>query len=109
MFSISASPSFHRIIHPIRRCANRHNAGHAVDLQYFECKIAFHSRSFLHVIMQAVNGPLQHRTAVLDLDFSRANTFPEDYDTDLELDWANPSTISFFSVHMNLLFSRFIR
>ncbi|CAF4950220.1 unnamed protein product, partial [Rotaria socialis] len=39
----------------------------------------------------AINGPLQQRTNVLDLDFSRANTLPSDYDTDLELDWSNPS------------------
>lgn len=31
---------------------------------------------------------------VLDLDLSRSNTLPEDYDTDLESLWANPSRIS---------------
>jgi hypothetical protein len=32
--------------------------------------------------------------AVLDLDFTRANQFPLDYDTDLESDWSNLSTRS---------------
>ncbi|UJR11342.1 hypothetical protein I4U23_015523 [Adineta vaga] len=41
-------------------------------------------------LISAVNGPLQQRTTILDLDSSRATTLPDDYDTDLELDWANP-------------------
>jgi hypothetical protein len=40
-----------------------------------------------------VNGPLQQRTNVLDLDSSRATTFPIDYDTDLEFEWSNLSKI----------------
>ncbi len=50
------------------------------------------------MIFKAINGPLQQRTTVLDLDYSRANTFPQDYDTDLEYAWSNPSKIrdSFF-------------
>jgi len=40
-----------------------------------------------------VNGPLQQRTNVLDLDSSRATTLPDDYDTDLESEWSNPSKI----------------
>ena len=28
---------------------------------------------------------------VLDSDFTRATTFPDDYDTDLESEWSNPS------------------
>ena len=47
----------------------------------------------LTVILQAVNAPLQQRTSVLDLDASRANTLPNDYDTDLESPWSNPSKI----------------
>ncbi len=42
---------------------------------------------------QAVNGPLQERGTVLDLDTVRANAFPVDYDTDLESVWSNPSKI----------------
>ncbi|CAF1672869.1 unnamed protein product, partial [Adineta ricciae] len=42
-------------------------------------------------LMSAVNGPLQQRTTVLNVDSSRASSLPEDYDTDLELDWANPN------------------
>jgi hypothetical protein len=38
-----------------------------------------------------VNGPLQQRTNVLDLDSSRATAFPDDYDTDLQLAWSNLS------------------
>ena len=56
------------------------------------------SRSFF----EAANGPLQQRTLILDLDASRANHVPDDYDTDLESEWANPST---FHIHfaMSLL------
>ncbi len=46
---------------------------------------------------QAVNGPLQKRTNVLDSDLSRATNFPDDYETDLELEWSNPSTEYFFN------------
>ncbi|CAF1492760.1 unnamed protein product [Adineta ricciae] len=42
-------------------------------------------------VMNAVNGPLQQRTLVLDSDFSQANSFPSDYDTDLESAWSNPN------------------
>ena len=38
-------------------------------------------------ILSAVNGPLQQRTTVLDLDSKRATRFPEDYETDLESEW----------------------
>ncbi len=40
-----------------------------------------------------MNGPLQKRTSVLDLDSTRATKFPDDYDTDLESEWSNPSKI----------------
>ena len=39
--------------------------------------------------LNAINGPLQERSTVLDSDSTRANKFPEDYDTDLESEWAN--------------------
>lgn len=56
-----------------------------------ECKNRFFDieRLFLFVF-KAINGPLQQRTNVLDLDSSRANSLPLDYDTDLESEWANP-------------------
>ena len=41
--------------------------------------------------LKAVNGPLQERTTVLNLDYSRSNAFPADYDTDIESDWSNLS------------------
>ncbi len=44
-----------------------------------------------------MNGPLQQRTTVLDLDSSRANSFPADYDTDLESVWSDLSIIMFSS------------
>jgi hypothetical protein len=47
------------------------------------------------VIFKAINGPLQQRTTILDLDDSRANTFPQDYDTDLESEWSNLSKTRF--------------
>ena len=43
--------------------------------------------------IQAINGPLQERTGTLDLDDQRANALPDDYDTDLESEWANESTL----------------
>ncbi|CAF1546243.1 unnamed protein product [Adineta steineri] len=41
-----------------------------------------------------MNGPLQGRTEVLDLDSSRANSMSSDYDTDLESEWSNPNLFS---------------
>ena len=38
-----------------------------------------------------MHGSLQNRIQVLDVDFERANDLPEDYETDLELEWSNPS------------------
>ena len=43
------------------------------------------------VTFQAVSGPIEQRATPLDLDVTRANVLPEDYETDLELDWSNPS------------------
>jgi hypothetical protein len=46
---------------------------------------------------------------VLDLDFSRANTFPQDYDTDLDFEWSNLSIIfSFFGLFYQF-FSNFVK
>ncbi|CAF1184610.1 unnamed protein product [Adineta ricciae] len=42
-------------------------------------------------LLSAVNGPLQQRTAILNLDFDRGTNFPDDYDTNLELEWAKLS------------------
>jgi hypothetical protein len=61
-----------------------------------ECKTFFYynNKSFcFRSSIQAVNGPLQQRTTVLDKDLSRAITLPDDYDTDLESEWSNPSKI----------------
>ena len=41
-------------------------------------------------LFQAVHSPLQQRSSILDLDYRRANQLPVDYDTDLELVWADP-------------------
>jgi hypothetical protein len=41
---------------------------------------------------------------VLDLDFSRANAVPQDYDTDLESEWSNLSIISFSLIIKAILF-----
>ena len=38
-------------------------------------------------LLSAVNGPLQQRTTILNLDSERAVEFPEDYETDLESEW----------------------
>lgn len=40
-----------------------------------------------------VNSPLQQRANILDLDFLRASTISDDYDTDLESEWSNLSKI----------------
>ncbi|UJR18997.1 hypothetical protein I4U23_022127 [Adineta vaga] len=45
-------------------------------------------------VLNAVNGPLQERTTILDLDSIRTTEFPKDYDTDLETQWANPNLFS---------------
>ncbi len=39
---------------------------------------------------------MQERGSILDLDFNRANAFPDDYDTDLELEWGKECKFSFF-------------
>ena len=36
---------------------------------------------------------MQERTAVLDLDYHRANGYYDDYDTSLESEWTNPSKL----------------
>ena len=43
------------------------------------------------IAFQAVSGPIEQRAIPLDLDVTRANALPDDYETDLELDWSNPS------------------
>jgi hypothetical protein len=48
---------------------------------------------FFNKYFQAVNGPLQQRTTILDADFSSATAFPDDYDTDIEFDWSDLSKI----------------
>ncbi|UJR07107.1 hypothetical protein I4U23_011395 [Adineta vaga] len=45
-------------------------------------------------VLAAVNGPLQERTIVLDLDSTRARKFPDDYDTDVEFEWSNPNSFA---------------
>ncbi|CAF0947824.1 unnamed protein product [Adineta steineri] len=45
-------------------------------------------------ILNGVNGPLQGRTDVLDLDYSRANAISTDYDTNLESEWSNLNLFS---------------
>ncbi|UJR08983.1 hypothetical protein I4U23_013233 [Adineta vaga] len=42
-------------------------------------------------VLSSVNGPLQVRTSILDKDWSDANDFPIDYDTDLDSEWSNPN------------------
>ena len=46
--------------------------------------------------LQAINGALQGRTMSIDLDSQRANNIPDDYDTNLEWDWANPRMFFFY-------------
>lgn len=51
-----------------------------------------------------MNGPLQGRMLTLDLDNSRANQLPADYDTDLESIWSNPSTNTCLSFTRTMMF-----
>ncbi len=62
----------------------------------FNCK-NFSNNNLTNDIFQAINGPLQQRTSILDLDLSRANEFPQDYDTNLAYPWSNLSIISCLS------------
>jgi len=52
-----------------------HEDAEIISTQLFQCASN---------ILSAVNGPLQGRTVVLDVDETRASEFPADYDTDLE-------------------------
>jgi len=52
-----------------------HEDAEIISTQLFQCASN---------ILSAVNGPLQGRTIVLDVDGTRASEFPADYDTDLE-------------------------
>jgi len=45
-------------------------------------------------LLSAVNGPLQQRTTVLDLDSQRATEFPSDYETDLESEWSKMNLLN---------------
>ena len=45
-------------------------------------------------LLSAVNGPLQQRTKILDLDSKRATEFPSDYETDLESQWMKINLLS---------------
>ena len=54
-------------------------------------------------MLQGVNGALQQRLATLNLDKTRANKLPDDYDTDVDSAWANPSEI--VTVHRDCHFS----
>jgi hypothetical protein len=56
-----------------------------------------------------VNGPLQQRINVLDLDLSRASALPIDYDTDLEYEWSNLSKTFLELINNFYILHRFIR
>ena len=47
---------------------------------------------------------MQQRIPALDLDFSRANEFPYDYDTDVEAEWSDLSR-TVYCLMMNILIS----
>ena len=51
-----------------------------------------------------MNGPLQKRTIVLDLDLSRSMTLPADYDTNIESEWANPSECAYSPIGDSIMF-----
>ena len=42
-----------------------------------------------HLTFKAINGLLQGRLAESDIDYERANKLPEDFDSDIELEWSN--------------------
>jgi hypothetical protein len=61
------------------------------------------------ILFKAINGPLQQRTSILDLDDSRANTFPQDYDTDIESEWSNLSKMIFLYLKIINIESIFLK
>ncbi|CAF1216235.1 unnamed protein product, partial [Adineta ricciae] len=76
------------------KCYQLASALHSKSSQVFFQDVqraAVHLAECTSNVLTAINGPLQQRTIVLDLDSFRANTFPQDYETNLELEWANPN------------------
>ena len=94
-----------------RRCSNDHNTTFAMCRECSHCEILSSSfSSFIHdCFIQAVNAPLQERTSVLDMDFSRATQLPPDYETDLELEWSNPSERLLFPLQRERRYCSFSR
>ena len=94
MSSVGHQSLFSGHEHRTRRCSA---GGHSDCPVCLECvdRTLFLSLLFCstdsHLRLQAANAPLQQRTPGLDLDVTRANAFPVDYETDIELEWANPS------------------
>ena len=81
-----------------RRGSDGHNTTSAMCHECFHREIFFPTFSIHDPSIQAVNAPLQERTRVLTDDFSRASQMPLDYETDLELEWSNPSKRSLSSL-----------
>ena len=75
----------------IRRCPIHHSTTLAMFSQPSHRSFSSFSLYSSSVYLQAVNGPLQERMIVLKSDFVSANRLPDDYDTDLESPWSNPS------------------
>ena len=62
----------------------------------------------MFAMKERINEPLQQRRSIRDLDLSRTNALPPDYEAILESDWSNLSRISttktdnhLFSCYMN--------
>ena len=90
--------------HRLRRCAAGSQPDRPVCLECLDRRpFAIFPLSDNTCLFQAINAPLQQRTPALDLDFTRANAFPADYETDVELEWSNPSKSSLLLTLLTLL------
>ena len=78
--------------------SDAHGTTSAMCHACFHCEIFFPTFSIHDPSIQAVNAPLQERTSLLTDDFSRDSQLPLDYETDLELEWSNPSKRSLSSL-----------
>ena len=83
----------------IRRCGDGICIHCSMCVKHLDCKsLLIHARQNgktgkFDAWFQAINGPLQQRTTILNSDYAGANTLPEDYDTDVESDWSNLSKL----------------
>ena len=97
--SIGESPrtdrrfAFHGPRHHLRRCASSRSFTPSMHEQCSHRQSLDNGSDESESLwsLKAIDGSLQQRMDALDRDWARANELPADYDTDLELEWANLS------------------